>query len=99
MAPPSWWPLTTHYLFAEGMVTFDTARWRVVTRAGSEHQEPLQAPDNPYTPVYRDLLRRLDGEAARGPAAWESAADVAVVQPFENLVHTIPVQAPRAVTA
>ena len=76
----SWWPLTTHYLFAEGMVTFDDARWRLVTRAGSEHQEPLQAPDNPYTPVYRDLLRRLDGEAAHGPAAWESAADVAVVQ-------------------
>ena len=80
LAPPSWWPLTTHYLFAEGMVTFDAARWRLVTRAGSEHEEPLQAPDNPYTPVYRDLLRRLDGEAARGPAAWESAADVAVVQ-------------------
>ena len=80
LAPPSWWPLTTHYLFAEGMVTFDAARWRLVTRAGSEHQEPLQAPDNPYTPVYRDLLRRLDGEAARGPAAWESAADVALVQ-------------------
>ena len=61
-------------------MTFDAARWRLVTRAGSEHEEPLQAPDNPYTPVYRDLLRRLDGEAARGPAAWESAADMAVVQ-------------------
>ena len=77
---PSWWPLTTHYLFEEGMVTFDAARWRLVTRAGGEHEEPLAMPDNPYTPVYRDLLRRLDGEAARGPEAWESAADVAVVQ-------------------
>ena len=35
---------------------------------------------NPYTTVYRDLLRRLDGEPALGPDAWESAADVAVVQ-------------------
>ena len=80
VARPSWWPLTTHYLFEEGMVTFDAARWRLVTRAGAEHEEPLAASANPYAPVYRDLLRRLDGEAALGPEAWESAADVAVVQ-------------------
>lgn len=80
VARPSWWPLTTHYLFEEGMVTFDAARWRLVTRAGAEHEAPLEVPANPYTPVYLDLLRRLDGEAARGPEAWESAADVAVVQ-------------------
>ena len=80
VARPAWWPLTTHYLFEEGMVTFDADRWGMVTRAGAEHEEPLEAPTNPYTPVYRDLLRRLDGEAALGPEAWESAADVAVVQ-------------------
>ena len=80
VARPSWWPLTTHYLFEEGMVAFDAARWRLVTRAGDEHEEPLEVPRNPYTPVYRDLLRRLDGEAPLGPACWESAADVAVVQ-------------------
>ena len=80
VARPSWWPLTTHYLFEEGMVTFDTARWRLVTRDGADHEAPLDVPANPYAPVYRDLLRRLDGEAARGPEAWESAADVAVVQ-------------------
>ena len=77
---PSWWPLTNHYLFEEGMVTFDAARWRLATRAGAEHEESLQATGNPYTPVYRDLLRRLDGEPALGPDTWESAADVAVVQ-------------------
>ena len=77
---PSWWPLSTHYLFEEGMVTFDAARWRLVTRASAEQEESLDTADNPYAPVYRDLLRRLDGEAALGPEAWESAADVAVVQ-------------------
>ena len=80
VARPSWWPLTTHYLFEEGMVTFDAARWRLATRAGREHEAPLDASANPYTAVYRDLLRRLDGEVALGPEAWESAADVAVVQ-------------------
>ena len=80
LARPSWWPLSTHYLFEEGMVTFDAARWRLVTRAGTEHEEPLSASADPYTPVYRDLLRRLDGEAPLGPEAWESAADVAAVQ-------------------
>ena len=77
---PAWWPLTTHYVFEEGMVTFDAGRWRLVTRGGAEHEEALAASDNPYTPVYRDLLRRLDGEVPTGPTAWESAADVAVVQ-------------------
>ena len=80
VARPAWWPLTTHYLFEEGMVTFDAARWRLVTRAGVEHEERREASANPYTPVYCDLLRRIDGETPLGPAAWESAADVAVVQ-------------------
>ena len=80
VARPDWWPLTTHYLFEEGMVTFDAARWRLATRAGREHEALLDASANPYTAVYRDLLRRLDGAAALGPEAWESTADVAVVQ-------------------
>ncbi|MCY4481319.1 MAG: Gfo/Idh/MocA family oxidoreductase [Spirochaetaceae bacterium] len=77
---PAWWPLTNHYLFEHGMVTFDAARWRIATCTGTDREEPLQAPGNPYTTVYRDLLRRLDAEPALGPDAWESAADVAVVQ-------------------
>ena len=79
VARPEWWPLTTHYAFEEGLVTFDERCWRLVSRAGVEHEEPLAAADNPYTPVYRDLLHRLDGQPVLGPAAWESAADVAVV--------------------
>ena len=76
MAPPSWWPLTTHYLFAEGMVTFDAARWRLVTRAGSEHQELLQAPDNPYTRYTATCCaastgrRRADQRLGSPPPTW-----------------------------
>lgn len=77
---PGWWPLDAHYVFEDGMVTFDAERWRLVTREGAEHQEALPGAGNPYEPVYRDLLRRLQGETPLGPSGWESAADVAVVQ-------------------
>ena len=77
---PAWWHLDAHYVFEEGMVSFDDERWRLVTRRGAEHEEPLAGAGNPYEPVYRDLLRRLQGETPLGPAAWESAVDVAVVQ-------------------
>ena len=76
---PAWWPLDAHYVFEEGMVTFDDERWRLVTRDGAEHEETLAGGGNPYEPVYRDLLRRVQGEVPLGPAGWESAADVAVV--------------------
>ena len=77
---PAWWPLDAHYVFEEGMVTFDAERWRLVTREGAEHEEALASAGSPYKPVYRDLLRRLQGETPLGPSGWESAADVAVVQ-------------------
>jgi len=77
---PAWWHLDAHYVFEEGMVTFDDKRWRLVTRDGAEHEEPLARGGNPYEPVYRDLLRLLRGETPLGPAAWESAVDVAIVQ-------------------
>ena len=80
VARPAWWPLTNHYLFEEGLVTFDATRWRFVSRTGEEREVLLEAPPNPYTSVYDDLLRRLDGAAPLGPAASESAADVALVQ-------------------
>ena len=65
VARPSWWPLTTYYLFAEAMVTLDAARWRLVTRAGSEHEDPLQAPDNPYTSLYAICCAASTGSGAR----------------------------------
>ena len=77
---PAWWHLDAHYVFEEGMVTFDDERWRLITRAGAEHQEPLPGAGNAYEPVYRDLLRRLQGETPLGPAGRESASDVALVQ-------------------
>ncbi len=77
---PAWWHLDAHYVFEEGVVTFDDERWRLVTRDGAEREEPLAGGRAPYEPVYRDLLRRLQGEKPLGPAGWESAADVAVVQ-------------------
>ena len=77
---PAWWHLDAHYVFEEGMVTFDAERWRLVTRRGAEHEEALAGGGNPYERVYHDLLRRLQGKRPLGPAGWESAADVAVVQ-------------------
>ena len=77
---PAWWRLDAHYVFEEGMVMFDDERWRLVTRDGAEHEEVLAGTETPYGPVYRDLLRRLQGETPLGPSGWESAADVAVVQ-------------------
>ena len=77
---PAWWHLDAHYVFEEGMVTFDAERWRLVTRDGAEHEEALVAAGNPYEPVYRDLLRRLQGDTPLGPTGRESAADVTVVQ-------------------
>ena len=77
---PAWWHLDAHYAFEAGMVTFDADRWRLVTRDGAEREEALPGAGNPYGPVYRDLMRRLQGETPLGPAGWESAADVAVVQ-------------------
>ena len=77
---PAWWHLDAHYVFEEGMVTFDADRWLLVTRDGAEHEEALAGGGNPYEPVYRDLLRRLQGETPLGPAGWESAVDVAIVQ-------------------
>ena len=77
---PAWWSLDAHYVFEEGMVTFDDERWRLVTRDGAEHEEALAGGGNPYEPVYRDLLRRLQGGTPLGPADWESAVDVAIVK-------------------
>ena len=59
-------------LFETGMATFNATDWRLVTRADAEQEELLDAPDNLSTPVHRDLLRRLDREAALDSEGSES---------------------------
>jgi len=68
-----------HFVFEEGIVTWDTTHWRMMTRQGKEIEEKLPEPAHAFTPIYANLLRALRGEPY-APRAREYAQDIAIVQ-------------------
>ncbi|MBT4497720.1 MAG: Gfo/Idh/MocA family oxidoreductase [Gemmatimonadetes bacterium] len=75
---PEWLNAGTHYIFAEGIVTWDDRRWRMMSRSGAEYEEDL--PPNPgYLPIYENLLKAMCGQDYTSRAR-ECAADTAIVQ-------------------
>ena len=76
---PEWLNAGKHFVFEEGIVTWDDTAWRIVGRDGSHVEEPLPPRDGPYAPAYANMLRAIRGEQYR-PKARENALDVAVSQ-------------------
>ena len=77
----SWWQTDNHYIFENGMVTFDDSVWRMATRDRRTIEEALTpGQENGYDGVYADLLRGIRGEEIRGPQAWEYAVDTSIAQ-------------------
>ena len=76
---PEWLNVGTHFVFEEGIVTWDDRTWRLMRRDGRQIGEALPAAGAPYAPVYANMLRAIRGEEY-GPKARECALDVAVAQ-------------------
>jgi len=74
----SWLQTNNHYIFENGMVTFDENIWRMATPDRSTIEETL--PPRQEDGVYADLLRGIQGEKIRGPQAWEYAVDTSIAQ-------------------
>jgi len=73
---PEWLNTGTHYIFAEGIVTWDDRCWRMMSRSGAEYEEDL--PVNPgYRPIYENLLKAMEGREY-APKAQEYAVDTAI---------------------
>ena len=75
---PEWLNAGTHFVFEEGIVTWDEKSWRIMTRSGRELCETLP-PAERYAPVYRNMLGAIRGEEC-GPKASGYAVDVAIAQ-------------------
>jgi len=75
---PEWLNTGTHYVFEQGIVSWDAEAWRLVRRDGTEVVEEL-APDPQYRTIYERLQQAVGGENVR-PTASEWAQDVAIVQ-------------------
>lgn len=74
---PTWLNTGTHYIFEQGIVSWDEKAWRMAGRGGELYEEPLPAAGAAYAPIYANLLAALRGDPVR-PAAWEYAEDTAV---------------------
>ncbi len=79
--PPQGWNKERHYIFENGVVTFDSHAWRCFDRDGAMVEEKLSPQKHAgYLPVYQNLLRGIRGEALNGPRVEEYAADTAIAQ-------------------
>ncbi len=74
---PEWLNAGVHFVFAEGIVSWDDEHWRMMRRDGTEIVEDLPA-DPGYLPIYENVLRAIRGEECR-PQARGYAEDVAIV--------------------
>ena len=75
---PEWLNTGTHYVFEQGIVSWDAEAWRIMHRDGREHVEEL-----PPHPQYRAIYERLQEAITRGNATHETtegARDVAIAQ-------------------
>jgi hypothetical protein len=75
---PEWLNTGWHYVFAEGIVSWDDKVWRCMTRQGRVIEEPLP-PDPGYAGVYANMLKAIRGESY-WPQTWEYAVDTAIAQ-------------------
>jgi hypothetical protein len=55
---PPWLNAGAHYVFEEGIVSWDAEHWRLIDRDGLEHAEPLPPPAG-YRPLYERLLEAV----------------------------------------
>ena len=55
---PEWLNAGTHYVFEEGIVSWDTERWRMADRQGAVHEEDLP-PATGYLPIYQGLVEAI----------------------------------------
>ena len=79
--PPAHWPGDHHYVFEEGIVTFDADSWRLADRHGRVAEERLHTDRaQAYGGVYRDLLRALHGDDLRGPDVYAYATDTVLAR-------------------
>jgi predicted dehydrogenase len=74
---PEWLNAGVHFVFAEGIVSWDDRHWRMAQRDGREIVEALPAAPG-YRPIYENVLRAVQGEDY-GPGARGYAEDVAIV--------------------
>jgi glucose-fructose oxidoreductase len=74
---PEWLNAGVHFVFAEGIVSWDEQHWRMMRRDGQEIVEGLPAAPG-YLPIYENVLRAVRGEEY-GPSARGYAEDVAIV--------------------
>ena len=75
---PEWLNTGTHYIFEQGIVSWDAQTWRLVQRDGREVVEGL-APDPQYRAVYERLQQAISGEDVLS-GAGEYAQDIAIVR-------------------
>jgi predicted dehydrogenase len=76
---PGWLNTGTHFIFENGIVSWDEKTWRMQPRSGPSREEPLGPTGAPYEPIYANMLKALRGEDY-GPRAEEYAMDTAIAQ-------------------
>ena len=75
----TWLNNETHFVFEEGIVSWDSNTWRMMRRDGSMVEEPLTLNSVRYAPVYANMLKAIRGQDY-GPKAWEYAVDAIIAQ-------------------
>ena len=76
---PSWLNDGTHFIFENGIVSWDNATWRMMRQDGKIVEETLIPNSVAYAPVYANMLRAIRGQDY-GPKAWEYAVDTIITQ-------------------
>jgi predicted dehydrogenase len=73
---PEWLNAGVHFVFAEGVVSWEERHWRMMRRDGQEVVEDLPAAPG-YRPIYENMLRAVRGESL-GPTARGYAEDTVI---------------------
>lgn len=76
---PEWLNTGTHFIFEDGIVTWDKKNWYMTTRRGKQYEERLESLGNLYEMVYYNVLCAAQGEEY-SPRAWEHGVDVSIAQ-------------------
>lgn len=76
---PKWMNSLTHFIFEEGIVSWDNNYWRIADVNGNEWMEELPQVENLYTGIYYNMLKAIKGYDYY-PVASDYASDVAIVQ-------------------